>query len=81
MEENHNYIDMEDDFYSEDEFGEDYDYCCVICGEPSCLDTCVCGAPLCPMHFELGAGFCNDKSKEHQKIVEAFYKNYYLDQK
>ena len=54
---------------------EDFQSCCVICGEPNCVDACVCGAPLCHMHFELGAGFCNDRSKEHQLIVENAYKN------
>lgn len=37
-------------------------YCCVVCGEEGCMETCVCGAPLCHMHFETGAGFCNDRS-------------------
>lgn len=44
----------------------DYDYeldefrVCVCCGRDP-LDEChLCGAPLCPMCSETGAGFCDD---------------------
>lgn len=66
-------FDFDDEGFGFDEHDEDDEYCCVICGEPGCVDACVCGAPLCHMHFELGAGFCNDTSEEHQRIVENAY--------
>lgn len=31
------------------------------CGRPSCAEACEqCGRPLCPMCYELGAGFCDE---------------------
>ena len=62
---NYDFDDVVNGFYNDD--------CCIVCGEPGCIDACVCGAPLCPMHFETGAGFCNDRSVEHQRIVEDAY--------
>lgn len=31
---------------------------CVTCHRTSFEACCCCGAPLCPMCFETGAGFC-----------------------
>ena len=44
-------------FYDPDE-ESDPEYACIKCGENSSDQCQACGAPLCHMHFELGAGFC-----------------------
>ena len=51
-----------------DEWGESFDddrddpeSACIVCGDQRTLEECCCcGAPLCPMHYELGAGFCRE---------------------
>jgi len=46
---------------------------CIECGRES-TDTCICGNPLCPMHFELGAGFCHSTDdKIHEKLCKEAY--------
>lgn len=47
-------------FYGPDEDDDwgDLAFLCTRCANPG-DDACeACGAPLCHMHFELGAGFC-----------------------
>lgn len=53
--------DEPEDGYAEwfDDSDDDYPPLCS-CGRMSCAEACEqCGAPLCPMCFETGAGFCS----------------------
>lgn len=39
---------------------------CKDCDRPTASDHCQqCGAPLCPMCYECGAGFCNKHPDEN----------------
>ena len=55
------------DCYEDDERDEGSVYeACIECGDKSVGDICdQCGMPLCPMHYELGAGFCKDHPNKH----------------
>ena len=52
---------------------EDDQITCVICGCAARDNCCICDAPLCHMHFELGGRICNDPSEVHEKLVEEYY--------
>jgi len=59
---------FDDDYPEEDEL--DIEDLCCECGRPA-IDQCICGNPLCHMHFEIQAGLCKQTSwKEHEKIME-----------
>jgi len=50
-------FDEDEDCYEPDE-DEDEERCSK-CGRPTAFEACCgCGAPLCPMCFECGCGFC-----------------------
>ena len=50
----------DDDYGDSDYPDDDPENACAECGRPG-IDSCqCCGAPLCGMHGEIGAGFCND---------------------
>lgn len=51
-----------DPFEDEDNYAheDDPETTCAECNRPG-IDNCqCCGAPLCGMHSEVGAGFCKD---------------------
>ena len=58
--------DFEDDWEDDDDWEDEDeqrgpDDVCINCFEPGAMDSCQqCGAPLCGMCAELGAGFCHD---------------------
>jgi len=68
------FVDEEEDF--DDDLSEcypedDYEIVCSRCGMLA-SDQCVCGVPLCHRCFELGAGFCDDRSDAHEKLIEDY---------
>jgi hypothetical protein len=50
---------QEEDVYQEYDWDmEDY---CIDCQRATVGEVCQqCGAPICPMCYEVGAGFCNE---------------------
>ena len=70
---------MSDDYFDEvwfdgpeidndEEREPDPENACVECGQDS-TDHCVCGNPLCHMHFEIQCGFCNPVSDEEHAMI------------
>ena len=67
----------EEDCQDQDDDIDDYDpeSACVECGAGS-TDWCVCGNPLCHMHFEIQGGFCKKTGTiKHNMLMDSLYKN------